>query len=81
VDEGGGLERVIGRLQGHPRRRQLPQLVIHERQQLRNGTAVSGRGGVQQERHLGHAGLFYPGGDTAQFKTGCLLLSWSFNPE
>jgi len=35
VDQGGRLQRLVGRLLSHAGRRQFPQLVIHERQQLR----------------------------------------------
>ena len=33
VDQGGGVEGVPGVLRGHPRGRELPQLVVDERQQ------------------------------------------------
>ena len=56
VDEGGGVEGVLGGFGRHARRRKFPQLVVHEREQFRSGAAVTGRGGVEEAGHVGHGG-------------------------
>ena len=47
VDQGRGLEGLAGLLLGQPRRGELAQLVVDERQQLGGGVRVAGRGGVE----------------------------------
>jgi len=59
VDQCGGVEGVAGRLLGHPCGRELPQLVVDEREQVRGGLAVTSRGGIEQASHLGHASRVY----------------------
>src|SRR5262249_62101229 len=55
VDQGGALEGRPRPLLGHPRRGEPAQLVVDEREQVGGGLAVTGRRGVQESRHLGHA--------------------------
>ena len=55
MNQGGGLEGVVGRLAGHARGGELPQLVVDEREQVGGGLAVAGRGGVQEAGHVGHS--------------------------
>src|SRR5439155_2580743 len=55
MNQGGGLEGVVGGLTGHARGGELPQLVVHEREQVGAGPAVTGGGSVQQSRHIGHS--------------------------
>lgn len=45
VDEGGGVERLAQEKPGQTRRGELPQLVVHEREQLRGGLTVTVVGG------------------------------------
>ena len=55
MDQGGGLEGVLGGLAGHARGGELAQLVVDEREQVGGGLAVTGRRGVQESRHVGHS--------------------------
>ena len=55
MNQGGGVEGVPGSLRGHPRGRELPQLVVDEREQVGRRLAVAGRGGVEEASDLGHA--------------------------
>src|SRR5262249_29689587 len=55
VNQRGGLEGLAGLLLGHPRRRELPRLVVDELQQLRGGLAVTGLCGLEQAGHVGHS--------------------------
>ena len=55
VNQGGGLEGVVGGLGGHARGGELPQLVVDEREQVGGGLAVTGRGGVEEASHIGHS--------------------------
>ena len=59
VDQGGGVERVAGRLGGHARGGELAQLVVDERQQLGGGLAVARLGGVEEASHVGHGGAHF----------------------
>src|SRR5262249_10730058 len=54
VDQGGGLERLPGRLLGHPLCGQLTQLLVDERQQLLGGVRVALLDGAQDARDLTH---------------------------
>ncbi len=54
VNEGGGVERVVGTFRGHARRGELPQFVIDEGEQLGGGAAVAGRGGIEKAGQIGH---------------------------
>ncbi len=54
MNQGGGVEGVPGSLGGHPRGRELPQLVVDEREQVGRRPAVAGRGGFQEVSDLGH---------------------------
>src|SRR5205823_6102090 len=56
VDQGGGLEGVAGRLGGHPGGGEFAQLIVDEREQVGGGTAVPGRGRVEQSADVGHGG-------------------------
>ena len=59
VHQGGGVEGVPGLLRGHPRGRELPQLVVDEREQVGRRLAVAGRGGVEEVGDLGHDDRVY----------------------
>ena len=54
VDQGGGLEGVVGRFGGHARGGEPPQLVVDEREQVSGGPAVTGGRGVQKSGQIGH---------------------------
>ena len=54
MNQGGGLEGVVGGLTGHARGGELPQLVVHEREQVGGGLAVTGGGSVEEAGHIGH---------------------------
>ena len=54
VHQGGGAEGVPGVLRGHPRGRELSQLVVDEREQVGRRLAVAGRRGVEEVSDLGH---------------------------
>ena len=56
VDEGRGLKRLPGRFGRHPRGGELPQLVVHERQQVGRGPAVAGRRRIEETGHSKHNG-------------------------
>src|SRR5262249_49387207 len=56
VDERGGLERLARLLLRHPLGRQLAQLVVDQRQQLRGGGRVALLDGAQDTRDVGHSG-------------------------
>jgi len=43
----------------HARGGELPQSVVHERQQVGHDPAVTGRGSIKEARHLGHDGRAY----------------------
>ncbi len=58
VDERCRLQRLAGRFGSHFVRRQLPQLLIHQRQQFLGGLGVALRNRVQDARDLAHAALF-----------------------
>src|SRR5262249_33630956 len=51
------VERLPRLLPRELRRRQLPQLVVNERQQLRRGLPVAAVGGVEQSGDWAHCGL------------------------
>ena len=59
MHQGGGVEGVPGLLRGHPRGRELPQLVVDEREQVGRRLAVAGRGGVEELSDLGHDDRVY----------------------
>ena len=46
---------------GHPRGGELSQLVVDEREQVRGGLAIAGRGGIEEVRDFGHADEFNRG--------------------
>jgi hypothetical protein len=48
VNQGGRLERLAWALLGEARGDELPQLVVHEGQQVGRGPRVAGCGGVQE---------------------------------
>jgi hypothetical protein len=48
VDQCGGVEGVAVRLLRHACGRELPQLVVDEREQVRGGIAVTSRAGIEQ---------------------------------
>jgi len=62
VNQGGGLEGVVGPLPGHAGGGELPQLVVHEREQVGRGLVVAGRGRVEKSRHKGHSAEFTDSG-------------------
>jgi hypothetical protein len=55
ADQGGGVEDVAGGFCSHARGRQLPQLVVNEREQVGGCLAITGGRGVQESRQVGHA--------------------------
>jgi len=55
VNQGGGLECLVGGLGGHACGGELSQFVVDEREQLRGGVAVAGRRRVEQASHIGHS--------------------------
>ena len=54
MDQGGGLEGVVGGLTGHAHGGELAQLVVDEREQVGGGPAVTGGGSVEETGHIGH---------------------------
>jgi hypothetical protein len=54
VDQGRGLQGVVGGLACHPDGRQLPQLVVDEREELGGRVPVAGRGGVEEPGDVIH---------------------------
>lgn len=54
VNQGGSLECLPGRLPGQPMRRQLPQLLIDERQKLLGGLRIALLDGAQNAGDLAH---------------------------
>jgi hypothetical protein len=59
VDERGGGERVAGRLGRHPRRGELPQFFVDNRQKIGGGASVAGLSGLQKSGHFRHAETVY----------------------
>ena len=59
VDQGGGVEGVAGCFGGHARGGELPQFVVHKRQQVGRGPAVASRGRIEEAGHIGHDGRVY----------------------
>jgi hypothetical protein len=59
VNQGGGLKGVVGRFGGHACRRESPQLVVHEREQVRGGLAITSRGGVEETGYVRHYDRVY----------------------
>jgi hypothetical protein len=55
VDQRRGVERVARGFGRHPRSGEFPQLVIHKREQVGRGVAVTGLGGFEEASDLGHA--------------------------
>ncbi len=49
------MKGLIGGLGRHPCGRELPQLVVDEREQVGGRLAVTGGCGIQKSRHIGHA--------------------------
>src|SRR5207237_2040789 len=45
---------VAGGFRGRSRGSELPQLVVHQREQLGGGVAVAGLRGVEEAGHIGH---------------------------
>jgi hypothetical protein len=54
MDQGCGLEGVVGGLVSHSNGRQFPQLVINERKKLGSCVPVAGRCGVEEPGDIGH---------------------------
>ena len=46
--------RLVGGFGGQARGGELPQLVVHERQQVGSSLAVATRGGIEEAGHIGH---------------------------
>ena len=59
MHKGGRVEGVPGPFPGHPRGRELPQLVVVERQRAGRRLAVASRGGFQEMSDLGHNDRVY----------------------
>ena len=57
VNEGGGVERVPGRLVGQPLRGEAAQLLVNQGQQLRRGPGVAMSDGIEDARDIIH-GVF-----------------------
>ena len=57
MDEGGGLERVVGALAAHVRRGQAVQLGVDSRQQFFRSVCVAGMHGLEQLRDLTGGGI------------------------
>ena len=55
VNERGGVERVAGSFRGRAGGSEGPQLVGHEWEQVGRSPAVTGRGGIEEACHIGHA--------------------------
>ena len=55
VNQRRRLERLSRCLRGHARGGEIPQLVVHEREQLGGGLAVAGRSGVEESRYVRHS--------------------------
>ena len=54
MDQGRGLQRLPGRLLGHPLGGELAQLVVDERQELLRGVRVALLDGAQDSSDFGH---------------------------
>ncbi len=54
VHEGGGVEGVAGSFRRHAHGRELPQLVVDEREQVGGSPTVAGRGRVKEAGYIGH---------------------------
>jgi hypothetical protein len=54
MNQGGGLEGVVGGLTGRARGGDPAQLVLDEREQVGGGPAVTGGGSVEEASHIGH---------------------------
>src|SRR5207249_3220436 len=59
MDQGGGLEGLAGLFLGHPLGRQLPQLVVNERQELPRGARIAFLNGGQDAGDVIHASPGY----------------------
>jgi hypothetical protein len=55
MDEGRGLEGLTGRLVRQPVGRQVPQLLINEREQAGGSLLVTGRCSINETTHVGHS--------------------------
>src|SRR5262249_60019616 len=60
VDQGGRLQRLAGPLLGQLLGRQLPQLVVDQRQELFRGVRVAPLDGGQDLGDFAHVGQFTP---------------------
>jgi hypothetical protein len=54
VNQGRGLEGVVGGLARHPNGCQFPQFVVNERKELGGRVPVAGRGGVEEPGDVVH---------------------------
>ena len=59
MNQGGGVEGVPRFLGGHLRSRELPQLVVDEREQVGRSLLITGRGGFEEVSDLGHNDRVY----------------------
>ena len=55
VNQGSGIEGVAGGFGRHARGGQFPQLIVHEREQVRGGLSVSGGRGFKKAGHIRHS--------------------------
>ena len=70
VHQGGRLERMVGRLGGHARGGELPQLVVDEGQKVGGSRSVASRRGIKEARDLGHSAEYNASGRQRNEKSG-----------
>ena len=75
MNQGSGLEGVVGRLAGHARGGELAQLLVHEREQVGGGLAVAARRGIQKTAHVGHSAKYTRCGRREHWNPGAELPS------
>jgi hypothetical protein len=68
VDQSGWLEGVPRRLRRHPRRRELSQFVVYERQKLCGSLSVALVSGFQEMSYLSHTPEFMATGAEPQHR-------------
>ena len=54
MNESGRIECVTGGFSGHSSSSKVPQFVVHKREQLIRGLAITRLSGFQEARYIGH---------------------------
>ena len=60
VDQGRGLERVVGALGRHPLGRGRPKLLVHDGKEIRGGLSVAAPGAVHEVGDVGESAIGFP---------------------